>query len=143
MIGENPNFFHVAAEVEGIDRDSFEFTDDEFLNDYGNSVCDAGVDLARDKDDVYLFYLRDVYVLEGYDYESLEFISCYSNHGGPHIYTKDKNFVSFNGRRIEGADSESFDYAGGGFFGDKNHIYNYGGIVEGADAETFEIPEYR
>ncbi len=75
--------------------------------------------------------------LETFDIVGLtndSYLSCFKEE-----YTRDKNFVYSFGRKIEGADQNTFELLNRVYAKDKNFVYSFGRKIDGADSDTFKV----
>lgn len=56
-------------------------------------------------------------------------------------YAKDKNHAYYDGKIIESADPQSFEFINGKYTKDKNHVFYYDEIIFGANPKTFKLVE--
>ncbi len=58
------------------------------------------------------------------------------------FYTKDKNNVYYNNIKIKNSDPETFEYIKYRYAKDKNSVYYSGKKIKNADVKTFEIVDF-
>ena len=92
----------------------------------------------------------DAVYFNGKKIEGLDINSATVNIEGDHdlAYATDKDFVYFQGLKIEGSHGPSFKKANGiqdkyaNYFVDKNQVYYHGKVLENANPEKFEVTDF-